>query len=355
MIYTGYVIPKPQLVNEKIWFGWLYYVNPIGYAFEAVLSNEFAGRTMQCASSNLVPQGPNISPANQGCTLTGSGVDAHTVNGSAYLQSTYTYTRSHLWRNFGVIIAFTVLYILITATATELFSFTDGGGGALVFKKSRKAKRAMKQKPVDEEKVVSDDSSPSPTSSNNQVSRERTQEETLQKLSMSDSIFTWRDVEYTVPYRGGERKLLNNVSGYAQPGKMVALVGASGAGKTTLLNTLSQRQTVGVVAGEMLVDGKPLGPDFQRSTGFCEQMDLHDTTATIREALEFSAMLRQDAEVPKKEKIEYVNEIIELLELSEIQDAIIASLGVEQRKRLTIGVELAARPSLLLFLDEVSY
>jgi len=35
-----------------------------------------------------------------------------------------------------------------------------------------------------------------------------------------------------------------------------------------------------------------------------------------------------------------------------MQDAIISSLGVEQRKRLTIGVELAAKPNLLLFLDE---
>jgi ATP-binding cassette subfamily G (WHITE) protein 2 (SNQ2) len=66
-------------------------------------------------------------------------------------------------------------------------------------------------------------------------------------------------VEYTVPYQGGERKILNKVNGYAKPGVMVALVGASGAGKTTLLNTLSQRQSTGVVSGEMLVDGKDLG------------------------------------------------------------------------------------------------
>lgn len=53
-------------------------------------------------------------------------------------------------------------------------------------------------------------------------------------------------------------------------------MGASGAGKTTLLNTLSQRQKTGVVGGDMLVDGRPLGTEFQRGTGFCEQMDLHD-------------------------------------------------------------------------------
>lgn len=47
---------------------------------------------------------------------------------------------------------------------------------------------------------------------------------------------------------------------------MVALVGASGAGKTTLLNTLSQRQKVGVVTGDMLVDGRPLDTEFQRGS-----------------------------------------------------------------------------------------
>lgn len=171
-------------------------------------------------------------------------------------------------------------------------------------------------------------------------------------LSTSDRVFTWTDVEYTVPYGNGERKLLNKVTGYVKPGSMIALMGASGSGKTTLLNTLAQRQRIGVVSGEVLVDGRALPPDFQRGTGFCEQMDIHDTTATIREALEFSAVLRQDRNIPHEEKIAYVDQVISLLELDDIQDAIIGSLGVEQRKRLTIGVELAAKPSLLLFLDE---
>jgi ATP-binding cassette subfamily G (WHITE) protein 2 (SNQ2) len=73
------------------------------------------------------------------------------------------------------------------------------------------------------------------------------EEEALESISSSESVFTWKDVQYTVPYQGGERKILNGVNGYAKPGVMVALVGASGAGKTTLLNTLSQRQSTGVV------------------------------------------------------------------------------------------------------------
>jgi ATP-binding cassette subfamily G (WHITE) protein 2 (SNQ2) len=86
--------------------------------------------------------------------------------------------------------------------------------------------------------------------------------------------------------------------------------------------------------------------------GFCEQQDLHDGTATIREALEFSAILRQERDISRADKIAYVDKIIDLLELRDMQDSLTRCLGVEQRKRVTIGVELAAKPNLLLFLDE---
>ena len=259
----------------------------------------------------------------------------------------YPSTRSHLWRNFGAIIAFTVLYVLVTAVASELFTFVAGGGGALVFKTSAKKPTASTAKIADEEKA-GDAGNSSVTSNQTQANID---EETIPQTSSSESIFTWTGVNYSVPYQGDQRQLLSNVNGYAKPGVMVALMGASGAGKTTLLNTLSQRQRMGTVSGEMLVDGRPLGPEFQRVTGFVEQMDLHDTTATIREAIEFSAILRQERHIPKAEKLAYVDEIIDLLELRDLQDALISSLGVEQRKRITIGVELAAKPS-LLFLDE---
>ncbi|KAL5392982.1 hypothetical protein PMIN06_006396 [Paraphaeosphaeria minitans] len=349
ILYTGYVIPKPQLLHEYIWFGWLYWINPISYAFEGVISNEFSDRVMECSPSQLVPQGPDVDPNFQGCALTGAQPNARTVPGSAYLATSFNYSRSNLWRNWAVIIAFAVLYVLVTIWATESFSFSSAGGGALIFKKSKRSRKAAKQAPSDEEKAVAGGSTGGGLSGE---TTELQQEEVLEQISSSESVFTWQNVEYTVSYQGGERKLLNGVSGYVKPGQMIALVGASGAGKTTLLNTLSQRQKLGVVSGDMLVDGKPLDIGFQRGTGFCEQMDLHDGTATIREALEFSAILRQDRNIPRQEKIEYVDKIIDLLELQQSQDALVSSLGVEQKKRLTIGVELAAKPSLLLFLDE---
>ncbi|KAL8921392.1 MAG: hypothetical protein Q9208_005718 [Pyrenodesmia sp. 3 TL-2023] len=347
IVYTGYVIVKPQLLGQKIWFGWLYYVNPVAYSFEAVLTNEFAGRVMECAPSQLVPQGPGVQPVYQGCAQSGAQVGSTSVTGEQYLSTTYDYSRSNLWRNFGVIIAFTVLYILVTVAGAELFQFVKGGGGAIIFKKGAKTPIPAGSKVADAEKGgESGDSSVS----SGQPHTEKI-EESIPQIAQSDEIFTWTDVEYSVPYEGSQRKLLNKIHGYAKPGVMIALMGASGAGKTTLLNTLSQRQTMGVVSGTMLVDGRPLGKEFQRITGFVEQQDIHDGTSTIREALEFSAMLRQERHVSREEKLGYVQEIIDLLELGEIQDALISSLGVEQRKRVTIGVELAAKPS-LLFLDE---
>lgn len=133
-------------------------------------------------------------------------------------------------------------------------------------------------------------------------------------------------------------------------------MGASGAGKTTLLDVLASRVTMGVVTGQMLVNGNQRDSGFQRKTGYVQQQDLHLSTSTVREALVFSAMLRQPKSVPKAEKLEYVEECLKVLEMEAYADAVVGvpgeGLNVEQRKRLTIGVELAAKPQLLLFLDE---
>ncbi|KAL2203403.1 hypothetical protein CC79DRAFT_1279575 [Sarocladium strictum] len=361
IIYLGYVISKPQLLSDYIWFGWMYWINPLSYSFESLLSNEIFDQQLACAPEQLVPQGPGVDPRYQGCAIAGASLGSTSIRGSDYLAVQYDYSRSNLWRNFGALIAFGVLYVLVTVLATETVSFTGGGGGALLFTKSRKAKKQVQAEaaPVDEEKAaqpvaaLGNDGSTSPSTRQSTLpGTPGEDDEPMEQLVKSDSIFTWKDLEYTVPYLGGQKKLLNKVSGYAKPGVMVALMGASGAGKSTLLNTLSQRQTVGVITGDMLVDGRPLDPDFQRNTGFCLQGDIHDRTQTVREAIEFSAILRQDSSIPRQEKIDYVNKVIDLLELNELEDAVIMSLGVEQRKRLTIGVELAAKPSLLLFLDE---
>lgn len=101
-----------------------------------------------------------------------------------------------------------------------------------------------------------------------------------------------------------------------------------------------------------MINGQTLDISFRRKIGYCQQMDIQDNTSTIREAFEFSALLRQAADIPRKEKLAYVDTILHTLELVELQDAVIGSLPIEQKRRTTIGVELCAKPSHLLFLDE---
>src|SRR5579863_7918389 len=162
-------------------------------------------------------------------------------------------------------------------------------------------------------------------------------------------VFTWEGVNYHVPVSHGTRQLLNNIYGYVRPGTLTALMGASGAGKTTCLDVLAKRKDTGIVSGDILVSGRPTQPDFARSTAYAEQMYVHEGTATVRQAMRFSAYLRQPFHVPKEEKNAYVEEMIELLDLHDFADAIVHSLDIKALKRLTIGVELASKPGLLLF------
>ena len=123
-----------------------------------------------------------------------------------------------------------------------------------------------------------------------------------------------------------------------------------------MLDALAGRLTTGVVQGETLINGRPADASFQHRVGYVKQQDVHLETMTVREALEFSALLRQPASVSRADKLTHVDRVVAMLEMDEFAGAVIGEpgqgLNVEQRKRLTIGVELAARPELLIFLDE---
>ncbi|EQC40491.1 hypothetical protein SDRG_02382 [Saprolegnia diclina VS20] len=165
----------------------------------------------------------------------------------------------------------------------------------------------------------------------------------------------FQDLWYSVPNpTKGEPdlQLLKGINGYALPGTITALMGSSGAGKTTLMDVIAGRKTGGKIEGNILLNGYPATDlAIRRSTGYCEQMDIHSESATFREAFQFSAMLRQSDDIPTEEKMAFAEECLELLDMKALGDKIIRGASVEQMKRLTIGVELAAAPS-VLFLDE---
>lgn len=114
---------------------------------------------------------------------------------------------------------------------------------------------------------------------------------------------------------------------------------------------------MGTLSGDLFLGGQPLPRSFSRHMGYVQQQDIHLPTQTVREALQMTARLRRPNEVSDMEKDTYVETVIDMLEMEVFADALIgvpgAGLNLEQRKRVTIGVELAAKPE-ILFLDEPS-
>jgi ABC-type multidrug transport system ATPase subunit len=80
---------------------------------------------------------------------------------------------------------------------------------------------------------------------------------------------------------------------------------------------------MGVVSGRILVDGRLRDTGFQRKTGYVQQQDLHLATSTVREALTFSAILRQPETIPHAEKLAYVDEVVKVLEMEAYAEAVV--------------------------------
>ena len=152
-------------------------------------------------------------------------------------------------------------------------------------------------------------------------------------------------------------QLLNYVSGAFRPGILTALVGVSGAGKTTLMDVLSGRKTRGYIEGDIFINGYPKKQEtFTRIAGYCEQVDVHSPNVTVHESLIYSAWLRLSENVDPSVRKAFVEEVMELVELTPLKSFIVGLPGVtglstEARKRLTIAVELVANPS-IIFMDE---
>ncbi|KAK6331502.1 GTPase-activating protein [Orbilia blumenaviensis] len=334
VIYTGYTITPPY---QHKWFFWISYINPIRYAYEALLVNEVHGLVYECA--NLIP--PYGTGDNFACAVAGATPGSRVVSGEAWASTSFEYSYSHLWRNFGIVVAFLIFFWVTYFAATEWNSKSGGSAEFLVYRRGHAP--ALK----------GDDEEGSGGSVQGEVSGGKDDKVVLAEQT---DVFTWRDVTLDIMVANEKRRLLDGVSGWVKPGTLTALMGVSGAGKTTLLDCLAQRMKIGVLTGDMLVNGKPLAASFQRSTGYVQQQDLHLETATVRESLRFSAVLRQPEGVSVEEKHAHVEDVIKMLGMEDFAEAVVGNpgegLNVEQRKLLTIGVELAAKPDLLLFLDE---
>ncbi|CAN1258329.1 Pleiotropic drug resistance protein 2 [Linum perenne] len=127
--------------------------------------------------------------------------------------------------------------------------------------------------------------------------------------------------------------------------------------KTTLMDVLAGRKTGGLIEGTINISGYPKNQQtFARISGYCEQNDIHSPRITVYESLLHSAWLRLSKDVSKQDRQMFIEEVMELIELGPLRNSIVGLPGVnglstEQRKRLTIAVELVANPS-IIFMDE---
>ena len=263
VIYTGFVIRVPQM---HPWFSWIRWINPIYYGFEILVAGQFHGRRFPCPTI-LPPYQPRVG-RSWICTTVGSVAGETTVSGDAFIETNYEYYWSHAWRNFGILMAFLIFFLLIYFVATELNSTTTNEAEVLVFQRGHVPSRLQEDGTG---KAVTEDITKTGAVSNSQ------QEDTIGVIEPQRDIFAWRDVVYDVPVKGGKRRLLDHVSGWVKPGTLTALMGVSGAGKTTLLDCLAQRTTMGVITGDMLVNGKPLDASFQRNTGYVQQQGVYSS------------------------------------------------------------------------------
>ncbi|KAL2060519.1 hypothetical protein VTL71DRAFT_9160 [Oculimacula yallundae] len=333
IVYTGYIIPKTSM---HPWFKWITYINPVSYAFESLMANEFHGRSVPC--STLVPSGlgySNISIQNQVCPLNRAVAGSSFVSGDRYIEASFQYTHAHLWRNYGILLGFFFGLTIVYGLAVEFIpQVVKGKGDVLVFLQKQRSRQGQKKRL--EEKThgfAPQNSLAIPAGQIFDLARTPT------KLEFRKEVFTWDKLQYEIPVKDGIKALLTNIHGFVKPGQMTALMGESGAGKTTLLNVLAQRIHAGTIHGSIRLNGLPLDQTFARNTGFVESQDVHLPEFTVRETLRFSARLRQPHSVSEQAKNDYVEEIIRMLDMVSFAEAVVgvpgSGLSLEQRKKMT--------------------
>jgi ABC-type multidrug transport system permease subunit len=208
VVYTGYLIPPSKM---HPWFSWLRWINPIQYGFEGLLVNEFYNLEIQCTPPYIAPGIPGAEEQYQSCAIQGSRPGSLTVSGANYAEAAFGYSRSHLWRNFGIIIAMFIFFVCLTAIGMESQKPNKGGGAVTVFKRGQVPKSVEKdmetqQKPGDEESGKTGAAAAVDEKGENPDSDDK-----LGGVAKNETIFRFQNITYTIPYDKGERTLLKNV------------------------------------------------------------------------------------------------------------------------------------------------
>eukprot|EP01018_Ginkgo_biloba_P026515 Gb_28917 [translate_table: standard] len=336
----------------KGWWIWGYWSSPLVYATNAAAVNEFLAKRWQKPDGNI---------------------------GVQMMESRGMFTKSYwYWLGIGALMGYNILFnILYTLALAYLQPL--GKPQALISEDALEEKHANRtgesrhgQSSSREMQDISSGRTSAGASqrrrssyvSNSSSARDagkRGMVLPFQPLSLAfDNVNYYVDMPVEMKQQGvteDRLQLLRGVSGAFRPSVLTALVGVSGAGKTTLMDVLAGRKTGGYIEGSITISGYPKKQEtFARISGYCEQNDIHSPYVTVYESLVYSAWLRLPSEVDREARKIFVDEVMELVELNNLRLALVGIPGVnglstEQRKRLTIAVELVANPS-IIFMDE---
>ncbi|KAK4739440.1 hypothetical protein R3W88_003137 [Solanum pinnatisectum] len=326
-LFSGFIIPRPSM---PVWLKWGFWISPLTYGEIGLSVNEFlAPRWQKTFSTNT--------------TIGNEVLESRGLNFDGYLY----------WISVCALFGFTIL-------------FNIGFTLALTFLKAPGSRAIISRDKYSQIEGNSDSSDKADAEENSKTTMDSHEGAGRMVLPFEPLSLVFRDVQYSVDtpaamkelgFTQNKLRLLSDITGALRPGVLAALMGVSGAGKTTLLDVLAGRKTSGHVEGEIKVGGYPkVQETFARVSGYCEQTDIHSPQITVEESVIFSAWLRLHPQIDSKTKYESVKEVLETIELDGIKDTMVGMPGVsglstEQRKRLTIAVELVANPS-IIFMDE---
>ncbi|KAI9918697.1 hypothetical protein PsorP6_011809 [Peronosclerospora sorghi] len=326
IIFAGFIVTKDNIPDFLIWGHW---ISPLSWSLRALAINQYRASTFDVC----VYQGIDYC-ASYGVTM------------GEYNLKLFSMLTDKMWVLYGILYTFAcyLFFLFLSYLALEYYRFeapenVDVSGSSTTTTEDESYGLIETPKHADTTKTA-----------DCTVEIDHGESHTVLPVTVA-----FQDLWYSVPDPQNPKAtldLLKGITGFALPGTITALMGSSGAGKTTLMDVIAGRKTGGKIKGKILLNGREANElAIRRSTGYCEQMDVHSEAATFREALTFSSFLRQDSSVSDFKKYESVNECLKLLDLEEIADQLIRGSSLEQLKRLTIGVELAAQPS-VIFLDE---
>ncbi|KAI0105211.1 hypothetical protein GGR51DRAFT_519907 [Nemania sp. FL0031] len=165
--------------------------------------------------------------------------------------------------------------------------------------------------------------------------------------------FTYTNLSFQP--KGAPRPILQDVTGSIERGSLTAVMGGSGAGKSTFVNVLMGKTTN--TGGSVTINNIPGKiKKYKKLIGYVPQDDIVLPELTVYENILHSARIRLSRTWASADIKAHVDSVIDCLELSHVRNSLVGSVGKPvisggQRKRVSIGMELAAAP-MAIFLDE---